>query len=329
VIGRSRQNLRRLLAKAWHSYLSETREVRNLEPVLHAAVNQVLTKTELGDPHAFVEYLRSCFEPLRYDVIDVKIAGFRNTAVFERFDALVGSLKSGVAPIDYNTALEFAMVMDRYLSNRPVPETVSNREGQLIPGILDIGYHVPRGSSGPKKGRLLSAAVRFGKPRQCLELGTYYGMSGLFILSAQQANGVKQQLTTLEGFEPRISYSSRLLRDKYGESVEFLHGMKKDKFPGLLEAGKRFDFMFHHDAGHLGQDYVNDWKTLSPILSPGAIIVFDDIRWDKMVKASDEVRDRINRSTISSHEAWLQVVADDRVQYAVEVDQCVGVMLLK
>ena len=69
-----------------------------------------------------------------------------------------------------------------------------------------------------------------------MELGTVYGMSGLFILSALKALGDDRHLATLEGMEPQFSLASTTLRGRDGDMVLCHFGMTQDALPGLASS---------------------------------------------------------------------------------------------
>jgi predicted O-methyltransferase YrrM len=77
------------------------------------------------------------------------------------------------------------------------------------------------------------------------------------------------------------------------------------------------DFMYH-DAGHTREDYVRDFGAVVDSLSPGSIIVIDDIR-----STADP-----RFGGIDAYRGWLDVIAHARVRHAVEVDGATGVALL-
>ena len=130
----------------------------------------------------------------------------------------------------------------------------------------DVSLHFSEASSLGQKGRILFAAVRIMRPRRCLELGTAYGMSALFILAALKAFAEGGSLATVEGYEPSYALSSVMLKKNYGEMVSCTLGLTGAVLPDLLKSLGNIDFLFH-DAGHSREDYIDDftkWSTFSP-----------------------------------------------------------------
>ena len=319
-----KQTAVRFLGLTWHSYAGKTRQYNNVNILLQSALSKYLDIDSLNHPVAFIEFLRGCFEPQKRSLTTIKTVTSENRIAENQFQALLKALRENVPPIRFSTAVKIAKIADEYHGNYSVPEVVTRMNGTIEKGFLDIGYRFARGSSFAKKGRFLSAVIRFCRPHKCLELGTFYGMSALFILAAQEANGSSPNLTTIEGYEPGITYSSRLLRQHYSNAVKFIHGYKKDELPKLAKSSNKFGFLFH-DAGHRGEDYINDFLTLLPVLEPGAAVVFDDIRWDK----NTPQQELLYIPKLQCYKGWQEVVSHDRVLHAVEVGRDIGLLLLK
>lgn len=77
-----------------------------------------------------------------------------------------------------------------------------------------------------------------------------------------------------------------------------------------------------HDAGHSHEAYVNDFSQVSQALVPGAVVLFDDIRWE------DE-RWELRSKPGNTYAGWKEVVSHSRVSYAVEIDGDLGLLLLR
>ena len=183
----------------------------------------------------------------------------------------------------------------------------------------DICHHFQASSSFGKTGRILSAIIRFARSERCLEAGTAYGMSALFILEAIRNNLGAGHLRTVEGFEALYSLSSSMLKERYGDMVSCHLGNTQDELPKLAKTAGPFDFMFH-DAGHSREDYIRDFNAVKDSFSPGAVVLFDDIRWENL---------RISKGRpMRCYEGWMEVCADTKVRRAVEVDNNLGLLLL-
>jgi predicted O-methyltransferase YrrM len=266
--------------------------------------------TEIRFPVAYVEFLRTCIEHAKCGVKEVK----RNSGTDnenDRFTTLLEVLGSSLPPIEFSVAKTIAVIADHYRTLRQPLEAA---------WAGDISHHFQGASSFGKKGRILSTIVRFARTKLCLELGTAYGMSALFILEAIRSNLETGHLRTVEGWDPLYSLSSSMLGERYGDMVSCHLGDIQDELPKLAKTAGPFDFMFHDD-GHSGEAYIRDFNAVKEAFSPGAVVLFDDIRWEdlRMTKGHPA----------RCYEGWMEVCADTRVRRAVEVDYNLGLLLLR
>lgn len=287
------------------------RDGRNVDLCLAAALEEPGVLTKIRYPGAYVEFLRTCIEPMVCSVQDVRNETGENDTGSKRFSTLVDVLKSDVPPIAFATAQSIALVADRY---RTLSDSVEYGEW-----AGDLGLLFSISSSFGKKGRILSSIVRFARSERCLELGTAYGMSALFLLSALKAQGGTGHLATLEGLEPQFSLAGATLKDQHGDMVSCHLGMTQEVLPELARSLGRVDFLFH-DAGHSRDDYVRDFRAVIDVLSPGGVVLIDDIRWEDP---------RFSAGPADAYRGWREIVGHARVRRAVEIDHSLGLLLLR
>jgi predicted O-methyltransferase YrrM len=142
----------------------------------------------------------------------------------------------------------------------------------------------------PRWGLLLFRLVRASKPGSCVELGTGFGLSAAFIASALGLNG-EGRLATFEGSEEW----ARLARDGAAEleleRLEVRVGPLSETLPAALPELAPVDFAFV-DAEHTKESTLRYFGELLPYVDDGAILVFDDIDFDRpMWEAWEEIRD--------------------------------------
>jgi len=308
--------LKRLVIKGANLVASQAEQAgrrgRHVEICLAAALQEPGALSKIRHPAAYLEFLRGSIEPMTCSVVDVRNELGENDAAQRRFETLVGILGSEVPPISFDTAQSIALVADRY---RDLPGVVDYGNW-----VGDMGLLFSISSSFGRKGRILSAIVRFSRSERCLELGTAYGMSALFILAALKANGGgAAHLSTLEGLEPQFSLASGTLKDRYGDMVSCHFGMTQDALPGLARSLERIDFLFH-DAGHSRDEYCRDFDAVIGILSPGSVALIDDIRWGDP---------RFSAEPADTYRGWREIVGHARVRRAVEIDKSLGLLLLR
>ena len=286
-----------------------SRDRHNLDVVLQWALQRIGSRTVLF-PGAYIELLRSCLEQTRLTITDVKVDPRAPSDLSgRRFSSLVEALRQ-LPPVEFSTAAEIALVADSYRGNL-TPIEVHEWTG-------DVGSLFEISSCKGKKGRILTTIVRFTRSSQCLELGTAYGMSALFVLEALKAGDAAARLTTLEGWDLLFSLSSPMLTARHGNRVSCRLGSTQDALPGLVKSLGPLDFVFH-DAGHSRDDYVRDFLAILPGVRPGAVVLIDDIRWEDP---------RFFQGTPRCYEGWLELVNHPRVQRAVEIDGAMGLLLV-
>ena len=148
------------------------------------------------------------------------------------FRRLLDILKSGVPPLRFSEAQDIGLVADRLLIRWDIFE----HEDEGWQWTADVGLAFVVASSFAKKGRLLSATIRVCRTTRCLELGTAFGMSALFVLYALRANGEEAHLTTVEGWEPQFSIASGVLKERFGDMVCCRFGRTEEILPSVVES---------------------------------------------------------------------------------------------
>jgi predicted O-methyltransferase YrrM len=164
-------------------------------------------------------------------------------------------------------------------------------------------------SISPAYGLLLMKLVRSLAPRSCLELGTGFGISGAYQAAALSLNG-SGRLVTLDGAE-QVSAIAREGIEMLGLGpVEFRLGMLQDgALEDAVEAAAPTDFALV-DAGHDEHTTLRCFEAISPSAEPGAVLVFDDIRWSEGMRR-----------------AWRAIAAEPRVALAVDAGR-IGIAVL-
>ena len=136
---------------------------------------------------------------------------------------------------------------------------------------------------------LLFKLIRTIQPEAAIELGTCIGISAAYQSAAQELNG-KGRLITIEGSEAIAGLAEKNLQSLGLSHADIFCGTFKEVLPGILEKTSAVDYVFidgHHDE----QATIAYFELLLPYLSPGAVVVFDDISWSSgMRRAWEKVR---------------------------------------
>ena len=306
MISKARKAARRILG------ITEERSVDPRYAGFDAAVRVLASHPHpdlaaVEDPVSYVGFVAGCLQRSRYSFRVTKGGAEKSTTPGRRLATLVSVLQSAVPSVEQSTAREIAVHLDRLRSNRAIKE-FSRWAG-------DIGVHALVSSSDARKGRLLATVARLMRPRSCLELGTCYGVSAMFILSELERLGEGGKLVTMDFSEPQYGIASEALSGQYGGSVT-CHKLDIDKHLSEVAASiAPIDLVFH-DANHTGENYIRDFEGMEPSLAAGAILVLDDLRW-----SDESVAD-----AVGSYQGWLKIVSHPRVRFAAVIDSSIGLL---
>ena len=145
-------------------------------------------------------------------------------------------------------------------------------------------------------------------------------MSAVVIISMLKAIGGFESFDTIDGFEPMCSLSKEKLTNLFGKLVTCNKGLIQTELPKILKTKKHIDFVFH-DAGHSRESYINDFNMMEPHLSSGAVIIFDDLRWE-------DIHNRFSVKPPQTYEGWKEILKHKRVKRAVEINDSIGLILI-
>lgn len=281
--------------------LPANRSASSLVIAAHLGEGDALS--QLNDPVAYVTRLREILEPARVRIDEIRSENVPTDDLSQRMDFFVDIATHRLPALPLNEAIRIARAADALAGNRQPLYAA------------DVADHVVRASSFTLKGRFLAALVRYWRPSAALELGTALGLSALFLLAELAALG-DATLDTIEFAPIPFGLASELLAKEHGSRSTCHLGATAEILPGL--AGQRsFDMVFH-DAAHSGDDYVNDFALIEPLMPPGSVFVLDDIRWEPTARGG----------SARTYEGWLQIVRHHRVRRAFEIDRSYGLLLL-
>jgi predicted O-methyltransferase YrrM len=173
------------------------------------------------------------------------------------------------------------------------------REHAVPVALTDDRRHI---SAGPLQGHFLYELVHEFQPARCLELGTAYGVSTLYLLAATDAGRV----TTVEADPVRRGVALRAF-ERFGveDRVESRLGLFADHIPAILaDSSEPLQFVFE-DGPHVPEVTLDVFERVIDHVASGGILVFDDVyhhegnevAWHKIVAhpsivASGEVNGR-------------------------------------
>jgi predicted O-methyltransferase YrrM len=282
-----------------------------VDAVLAWALERAEASGPLYYPVEYLQFLRDCTErswavwrELRDDT------GLDRDPAARRFTGLLESL-SDLPAVEFSGAERLARAADRLRAN------INPATGQREHG--DQQRRFSRAASLGIKGRVLYTIAKVMQSEQVVELGTFVGMSAMFLLEALETAGADAHLTTVELNSDFHARASALIHSRFNGRATCINGRTQDVVPDLARTLTGVDLLFH-DAGHSGEAYVRDFVAAEPFMAPGSVVLFDDIRWfDPAVVTSDP----------KCYDGWMEVTRHPRVRRAGEIDGYMGVVLLR
>lgn len=243
-------------------------------------------------PHQMARLVRFVPEQVRDAEGDPEVMGRLGDEPLGR--ALSQVCEADFSPWEWGALLECHAVVSR-LGDRDETIKIDYRgpdTGRASEGVNELPLSEWSRNFGVPPGYrvLLFALIRQSRPRTCLELGTAAGFSGLHIAQALAVNG-DGMLHTVEGDDSSHEIGRETLWLVRDLTVAHL-GLFDEVLDRLLPDIAPLDFAFV-DGAHTGEDEVRYAERLAEHLSPGALAVYDDIRWSaEMTEAWKEIRTR-------------------------------------
>jgi predicted O-methyltransferase YrrM len=157
----------------------------------------------------------------------------------------------------------------------PIPDYLLEVERQTF-----LKTMAPQMLSGQLQGRLLSLFSKLCQPKTILEVGTFTGYSALCLAEGLVPGGI---LHAIEGNrETAFLAQQNFAASPFADNVKLHTGQALELLPGLPFL---FDIIFL-DGDKRG--YPEYFHQLIDRLSPGGLLLADNILWDGKVSASDK-----------------------------------------
>lgn len=145
--------------------------------------------------------------------------------------------------------------------NYPRTTTASTRESDEV-------------RTRPAVGAVFAWLAQLRRPRLIVEFGTAFGVSGMYWLAGLELAGEGTLLT----FEPNGVWAeiARANLAAIGTRFELVVGTFEDQIATSLKAGEQIGIAFV-DAIHTSDFVLSQYAVLLPLMSPGGLVLFDDI----------------------------------------------------
>jgi predicted O-methyltransferase YrrM len=132
---------------------------------------------------------------------------------------------------------------------------------------------VARTGKDKKWGTFLHLCARSAQSETILELGSCVGISGCYLSSSPYC----REFITVEGSAPLAKIAEHSLR-QMGDNAVVYNKLFDDALDEILPQLEEVDFAFI-DGHHEKVATIHYFERVSSKLSPGALVVFDDISW--------------------------------------------------
>ncbi len=153
----------------------------------------------------------------------------------------------------------------------------------------------------PEVAQFLRFMATQAKAKNILEIGTAIGYSTILLARIAQANGGK--VTTIEINQPRYEKAQQSVQESgLADIITIIKSHAADILPNLQE---EYDFIFVDAAK--GQ-YGAFFEQLYPRLSPGGVIIFDNVLADGLLVEKDEDIERRQRTMVRKLREFLQMI---------------------
>lgn len=216
--------------------------------------------------------------------------------------------KNGVLPGDYSPISWENLVdeLDRHVDPRcstfaheaelqSIESQVEERQTALPPDAPFARSH----NGDMFLGRICYVIARAKRPETVVETGVAYGVTSAFTLRALKVNGIGRlhsvDLPPLGTNADR--FVGTLIPDDLTDRWELHRGPSKRVLPPLLDKVGRVD-LFVHDSLHTYKTMLREFRTVEPFLTPGAIVISDDVQGNRAFAVWNQDRPHIFSATL-------------------------------
>ena len=231
------------------------------------------------------------------------------TIATEQISRVLTSLRDGLRTSD---AMHIAQI-ERERSRLSQDNSPLDDGSLTVAGLYDAGQTVADAcavSKPPKPALLLYLLIRAFKPKSVIELGTNVGISSSFIGMALKDNGNDGKLVTMDASPYRMRQAREVHGNLMLDNIEYIEGLFTDTLRSTLHQCSTINFAFI-DGHHQLQPTLDYFNEIATFAAPGAMFVFDDIRWS----------DGMNR-------AWSILQQDERFSLVLDLSS-VGLCILR
>lgn len=158
----------------------------------------------------------------------------------------------------------------------------------------------------PKTCRLFSRIPAYFDFQNVLEMGTSFGITTSYISCAKDNIAIE----TIEGAAPIAQIARKTFSDLGFTHIKLREGLFDHVLPQLLRENPCFD-MVYIDGDHKGESLLRYFSHIVKHIHGDSVVIVDDIRW-----------------SVSMHNAWLRIIAENEITLSVDLFDC-GLLFFK
>lgn len=163
-----------------------------------------------------------------------------------------------------------------------------------LSNIRSVSYIARTSAKAKKWAEVLHKLAKEFQPNTIIELGTSFGISGMYLASAIP-NG---KLMTLEGC-PNIAEIAKENFDKANiDNAEIIIGNFDKTLPQLLSQTNQVDFVYV-DGNHTEEATLRYFSWFKDKAGKNTVLIFDDIHWSEGMKKAWETIQKDNSVTLT------------------------------
>ena len=176
---------------------------------------------------------------------------------------------------------------------------------QLVNETKKLG-NVSKMQISAGQGKFIEIIIKMIKPKNCLEIGRFTGLSSMCIARGLPKGG---KLYAVDNSREFIDIAEKYWKiDKVKKNIISIIADGKDTMKNFLNKKMLFDFIFI-DADK--NNYLNYYKLSIKLLNKGGVLIFDNMLWGGNVTKNTK-----DKTTKTIHDLNKFILQDKRIDFS-------------
>ena len=176
---------------------------------------------------------------------------------------------------------------------------------QLVNETKKLG-NVSKMQISAGQGKFIEIIIKMIKPKNCLEIGRFTGLSSMCIARGLPKGG---KLYAVDNSREFIDIAEKYWKiDKVKKNIISIIADGKDTMKNFLNKKMLFDFIFI-DADK--NNYLNYYKLSIKLLNKGGVLIFDNMLWGGNVAKNTK-----DKTTKTIHDLNKFILQDKRIDFS-------------